>query len=274
MKQREKVGIDAGGTLIKVAFMRNNELVLEKFASREITALAEWINTSFPGADLCLTGGKSKLLEADLAVEHVLTRMLEFEATCAGAFYLRKQQMPQANGPFILTNVGTGTSVHAVNLDNNRRIIGTGVGGGTLLGLSSLLTGEGDYEAIVGMAKQGIRERIDLKVSHIYEGAEPPIPGELTASNFGRVLPGGGEHRTEDVLASIMGMVGETVTTVSVMAAAQCGMKEIVYAGSAFDANPVLRDVVNWYTRIRECEPQLLENGGYCGAIGALLSLG
>lgn len=273
MKQREKVGIDAGGTLIKVAFMRNNELVLEKFASREIAALAEWINTSFPGADLCLTGGKSKLLEADLATEHILTRMLEFEATCAGAFYLRKQQMPQAKGPFILTNVGTGTSVHGVDLNSNRRIIGTGVGGGTLLGLSSLLTGQGDYQTIVDMARRGVRERIDLKVSHIYEGAEPPIPGDLTASNFGR-LPDGSHHRAEDVLASIMGMVGETVTTVSVMAAAQCGMKQIVYAGSAFDANPVLRDVVDWYTRIRECEPQLLENGGYCGAIGALLSLG
>ena len=142
-----------------------------------------------------------------------------------------------------------------------------------MLGLSYLLTGIKEYDSIVRKAEQGVRDEIDLKVRHIYEGAEPPIPGDLTASNFGHVLQKPELHRVEDILASVIGMIGETVTTVSVLAATQCGMTEVVYAGSSFDDNPVLRDVVACYTRIRECEPYLLNNGGYCGAIGALLSL-
>ncbi|MBC8079098.1 MAG: type II pantothenate kinase [Gorillibacterium sp.] len=272
MTQREKVGIDAGGTLIKVAFMQKNKLQLEKFSTYNLAAVATWINETFPEGEICLTGGKSKMLETYLNQTHTLSCIAEFDATCIGAHYLRKEQL-SGDGPFILTNVGTGTSVHCVDLESNRRIIGTGVGGGTLLGLSYLLTGEKEYDSIVRKAEQGVRDRIDLKVSHIYEGAEPPIPGDLTASNFGHVLQNPEQYKVADVLASVIGMVGETVTTVSVLAATQCGMSGIVYAGSSFDDNPVLRGVVAQYTKIRECEPQLLENGGYCGAIGALLSI-
>ena len=57
-----------------------------------------------------------------------------------------------------------------------------------VVGVSSLADGLTDYGTIVKLASKGIRDRIDLKVSHIYEGAEPPISGDLTASNFGRIL--------------------------------------------------------------------------------------
>lgn len=200
--------------------------------------------------------------------------MVEFEATCSGVrFLLARNAISEES--YILTNVGTGTSIHHVEGDKQQRIGGTGVGGGTILGLSRLLTGLSDYEAIVQLAAKGARDRIDLKVSHIYEGAEPPIPGDLTASNFGHVLQLASidDLTEEERLASVMGLVGETAATVSVLAAGQCRVSSVIFIGSTFIGNDLLQDVVKRYTKLRGASPLFIENGEYCGAIGALLSL-
>ncbi|MNW61582.1 Type II pantothenate kinase [compost metagenome] len=114
---------------------------------------------------------------------------------------------------------------------------------------------------------------MDLKVSHIYEGSEPPISGDLTASNFGNINGATSGIETPDYLASVIGLVGETVTTVSVHAAMQHGLSTIVYIGSSFIGNEALKKVVTDYTILRGANPLILQNGEYSGAIGALFSI-
>jgi type II pantothenate kinase len=266
------IGVDAGGTLIKIAYRRGEEaLQTLKLPTSRIGEAADWI-AGHPGARVCLTGGKSHVLAGLLGQHNEQLRELgEFDATVRGALYLLEQG-GQAPESFILTNAGTGTSVHHVSADGSHRVIGTGVGGGTVLGLSSLLTGEREFDAIIRESLGGDRERVDLLVSHIYEGAEPPIPGDLTASNFGNVRTGVDAPRKADILLSVLGLTGETITTVSVMAAAMAGTGKVVYAGSLFEGNPPLAAIVERYTRIRDCEPVMLTKGGFCGAIGAWLS--
>lgn len=201
-----------------------------------------------------------------------ILQIVEFEATCKGVLYLLREaeDMPQE---FVLTNVGTGTSVHIVKPGSHFRIGGTGVGGGTMLGLSRLLTEVSSYEQMARLAPQGIRDRVDLKVSQIYEGSEPPISGDLTASNFGNITGTPSGILAADYLASVIGLVGETVTTVSVHAAMQHGLSTIVYIGSSFIGNEALKKVVTDYTILRGAHPLILTNGEYSGAVGALLSL-
>ncbi|WP_058304037.1 type II pantothenate kinase [Gorillibacterium timonense] len=267
------IGVDAGGTLIKIAYSgkhtnRGAEPETMKIPTSRIREAADWI-ARHPEAKVCLTGGKSRVLTSLLQRE--TSQLGEFDATVGGALYLLKRDGVELDS-FILTNAGTGTSVHHVASSGSHRIIGTGVGGGTVMGLSALLTGESDFDSIVKASADGDRERVDLLVSHIYEGAIPPIPGDLTASNFGYVLQSKETPQKADVLASVLGLVGETITTVSVMAAALAGTNQVVYAGSLFDVNPPLTEIVARYTRIRECEPVMLANGGFCGAIGAWLT--
>ncbi|WP_332461400.1 type II pantothenate kinase [Paenibacillus tianjinensis] len=265
-----KVGIDAGGTLIKIAYLKNDKVELVKFPSSQMSFTVSWLHEKFPAARFCVTGGKSDVLQRHLQLS--VLKMAEFEATCKGVLFLLQEteDMPQE---FVLTNVGTGTSVHIVRPDGHFRIGGTGVGGGTLLGLSRLLTEVSDYDDIVRLAPQGVRDRVDLKVSHIYEGSEPPISGDLTASNFGNITGISSGIETPDYLASVIGLVGETVTTVSVHAAMQHGLSAIVYIGSSFIGNEALAKVVADYTILRGAHPLLLKNGEYSGAIGALLSI-
>jgi type II pantothenate kinase len=264
------VGIDAGGTLIKFAFWDQNQLHTIKLPTEHMHAAVIWIQERFPTASLCVTGGKSSLFQSLLGYES--RSMIEFDATCQGVQYLMREQgisLPS----FIVANAGTGTSIHWINQDGHSRVGGTGVGGGTLMGLSSLLTGIEDYEELIQLAKQGKTDRIDLKVSHIYEGAVPPIPGDLTASNFGYVLQHSGERIPADLLASVMSLVGETVATVSILAAQWHGVSTIVYIGSSFAGNDVLKDVVVRNTEFKGATPIFLQNGEYSGAIGALLSV-
>jgi type II pantothenate kinase len=265
-----KVGIDAGGTLVKLAYMQGQDYQYLSFPSTEMHRVVQWLQSNAPDAQLCLTGGKAATLQ--ILLNRPFDHLVEFEATCSGAKVLMAQEQTSLD-KFILTNVGTGTSIHVVSEDNHQRLGGTGVGGGTLVGLSYLLTGYDSYAEIVNMASLGARESIDLKVSHIYEGAVPPIPGNLTASNFGRVRQFQGKMQNEDLLASVIGLVGETVASVSVHAASQCGASHVVYIGSSFINNPLLAEVAAEYTQLRGSRAILLPNGQYSGAIGALQAI-
>lgn len=264
------IGIDAGGTLIKVAYRENGAIQYRKFTSKNPDEVVEWIENHFSNPKICITGGKATLLQNRLAPIECNT-MVEFEATCNGVSFLLKNDEVMLNS-FILTNVGTGTSIHFINNDSHIRVGGTGVGGGTLMGLSSLLTGVHDFSHIVETAKTGHRDTIDLKVKDIYEGSAPPLLGDLTASNFGKVLSNS-SHEINDLLASIIGLVGETFVTASIFAADRFGTKNIVYIGSSFIDNDILRRIVDEYTRFKGMNPVYVENGEYSGAIGALLSL-
>lgn len=261
------VGIDAGGTLIKVAYTTNGEVHFEKYPIAEIERVADWVN-GLGNSKVCVTGGKSGVLISLL--REPAQEMVEFEATHLGVQVLLKQ-MGRLEDAYLVTNVGTGTSIHCIQDNGHERLGGTGVGGGTLVGLSHLLTGVTRYEDIVALAKKGSRERIDLKVKHIYEGKEPPISGELTASNFGQNLFAISEELTkEELLATVIGLVGETVSTVSVQAAHQCRSSTIVYIGSSFIDNPLLKEVVTSYTILRGSVPLFLDNGEFSGAMGAM----
>lgn len=265
------VGVDAGGTLIKIAYMKDHVLSYTHFPTKSLGEAANWLNSNFPEAKICVTGGKGNVMKEKLLQK--TTSIIEFEATCLGVKYLLKNK-GTSQFSFLLTNVGTGTSIHYVTPDLHYRIGGSGVGGGTLLGLSYLLSGITEYDQIIEQAKLGQRAKIDLTVGQIYEGVEePPISADLTASNFGNIMNIVEKEETSDMLAAVVGLVGETVSSLSVHAAAQCGTSAIMYIGSSFKNNSLLKEVVEQYTYFKGANPFFLEKGEYSGAIGALLSL-
>ncbi|WP_414045651.1 type II pantothenate kinase [Macrococcus equi] len=263
-----KIGIDAGGTLIKIAILENGTFTFKKQPSVEIEQVAEWLKT-VPEAEVALTGGKATYLQS--LIPQNAYQSIEFDATFRGIQSFL-QEMNLDISKYVFSNVGTGTSIHFVDGDKQIRAGGTGTGGGMMMGLSYLLTGKDTFEDIVELAKLGNRDIIDLKVKHIYKGDKSPIPGELTAANFGNVLHNKDtENFTDaDKIASVLGVVGETVTTVSIHAAREFGAEYVVYIGSSFLDNTLLRDIVMNYTVLRNFKPYFIENGEYSGAVGTL----
>jgi type II pantothenate kinase len=268
------VGIDTGGTLTKIAHVdREGNLKLEVFQSNNMEAIKNWLGDHPEVEEIGLTGGRTEQLKDVLKTMKSITYMLEFEATLKGVKYLLKRDGHHLDKA-IITNIGTGTSIHYMQGDEHERISGTGIGGGTLVGLGALTTGESDFDSIKALAAQGDRSSIDLLVQDIYQGMDTPISGTLTASNFGKVgITKDATHPKEDVLATVQGLVGEVITTLSIQLAKERSVDHIVYIGSTLTDNQHLKDVISHYTNLKKHKPVFLNYCGFSGAIGALLNI-
>ena len=131
----------------------------------------------------------------------------------------------------LVVSMGTGTAlVHASEGGKYYHLGGTGVGGGTLTGLSKLMCGAENIEHIVELAECGSLENIDLRIKDMTAAdAIGGLPADMTAANFGNVSELAGK---EDIALGILNMVFETVAMVSVFAARHVGTKKIVLTGN------------------------------------------
>lgn len=76
------------------------------------------------------------------------------------------------------------------------RVGGTMIGGGTLVGLASLLTGTKDFEEICELAEKGDQKNVDMVVRDIYGENSPggKLTRNLLASSFAKITK---EQETE-----------------------------------------------------------------------------
>ncbi|PGB02779.1 type II pantothenate kinase [Bacillus toyonensis] len=265
------IGIDAGGTLTKIAyFNEKKELAFEKFYSHEQDKIIDWLQNSNRMKQICITGGKAKLLQQLLSDAYTIVELNEFEATLAGVRYILKEEKHSINN-FILTNIGTGTSIHYVYNDRYIRAGGTGVGGGTIMGLSKLLTNIDHFEDVIPLTKIGSRKELDFTVGDIYSGILSPIDNNLTASNFGKAAITNSNYSSSDILTTVQGLVGEVVTALSLQFAEAKDIDHIIYIGSTLCNNRHLQNIISSYTKYQNKTPIFIQDDGYSGAIGALL---
>lgn len=262
-----KIGIDAGGTLIKVAILDKDGRTFKKYPSSEIDGVISMLNSDYAKEDIYLTGGKSEYIAEKLNFD--VTSSIEFDATFRGLTQLLKEADMDLDR-YVYLNVGTGTSFHQATRDSQKRVGGSGVGGGTMTGLSYLLTGIGDFDKIIERAKDGLRDNVDLKVHHIYNGRPSPIPGDLTASNFGNILNAQKTVSAEDQLIAVIGLVAETVTAMAINLADAFDTKNMVFIGSTLLNNEVMTDIIYRYSELKNARAFVVPNGEYSGALGAI----
>ncbi len=262
-----KIGIDAGGTLIKVALLTDSSRTFKKYPAAEIDQVISMLNNKHADDNVYLTGGKAEYIQEKLNFE--ATASIEFDATFRGLTQLLKEADMDLDR-YVYLNVGTGTSFHQATRDSQKRVGGSGVGGGTMIGLSYLLTGIGDFETIIERAKDGIRDNVDLKVHHIYNGRPSPIPGDLTASNFGRILNAKETATIDDQLIAVIGLVAETVTAMAINLADAFETKNMVFIGSTLLDNKVMTDIIYRYSELKNAQAFVVPNGEYSGALGSI----
>jgi type II pantothenate kinase len=92
--------------------------------------------------------------------------------------------------PYLLVNIGSGVSMIKVSGPRQYdRVGGTSLGGGTLWGLLSMLTGARNFEEMLGMAERGDNTAVDMLVGDIYGSDYGKIGLKSTtiASSFGKV---------------------------------------------------------------------------------------
>ncbi|WP_462409638.1 type II pantothenate kinase [Neobacillus sp. Marseille-QA0830] len=263
-----KAGLDAGGSLLKIAYEENNRIHYKKFPIEKADEAIGWLKTAGLDIQAAITGGKAHILQKTYFPEAVIVP--EFQATCEGARFFLAQENNSIDS-FLLINIGTGTSWHVVNGETYERILGSGLGGGTFVGLGSLLAQTQDYHQLTKLAGNGTKGNLDLLVKDIYESDEPPINGELTAANFAKAFKV--KHSEADRMAALTNMIAETIVLLTLQAAALHQVKDIVLIGSTLLDNPLLRTTLENYLVMFGLAPAFLSNGEFSGAYGALLSV-
>jgi type II pantothenate kinase len=264
------VGVDVGATLAKIAF-RNPAGALEfQFEpALALDAVAELVAERKPER-LGITGGGAAELSRRLEGDAVAVN--EFAAWGAGAQALLESDGGAPGDRFLLASVGTGTSVMLVDGMAVQRVGGTGLGGGTIVGLGSLLLGPRSFADLVALAASGDRRNVDLLVSDIYRRAgEIPLAADLTAANFGKAAHGTGEPEAADVAHALMGLVGESIALICAGLRGALQVKHVVFGGSTLRNNAPLTDTLAQILGFTGARPTFLDNGEYAGALGALL---
>ncbi|MBQ7836967.1 MAG: type II pantothenate kinase [Clostridia bacterium] len=149
----------------------------------------------------------------------------EFRSIGLGGLYL--SEFDRA----LVVSMGTGTAlVYAEDGKEPEYLGGTGVGGGTLVGLSKQMLGMNNVEHIADIARDGDIRKIDLKICDITN--QDIIPGYsdvMTASNFGKISDIATKN---DIALGLINMVFETIGMVSVFAARNFDIKNIVLTGN------------------------------------------
>ena len=151
--------------------------------------------------------------------------MSEFTSIGLGGLYL--SGLDEA----IVVSLGTGTAVvHAKKGGEITYLGGTGVGGGTLVGLSHLLLKMESVDHVASLAEEGDLNNIDLRISDMAQKNKlTGMPEEMTASNFGKVS----DLATKaDISLGLLNLVFETVDMVAYFAGKSCGVRDIVMTGN------------------------------------------
>ncbi|GAA0342820.1 type II pantothenate kinase [Bacillus carboniphilus] len=263
----KSIGIDAGGSLLKLAYLENNRYHYKQFPIQDLDQAVSWVQLTAPQATFKVTGGKASIVQQKLTGADVKI-VPEFDAVCLGTKEMIIHEKHYFHD-FMIVSMGTGTSFYLMKENQYERLFGSGIGGGTLLGLGQLLLATRDFQQIVELAKKGERNSVDLLVKDLYEGEEPPIPGHLTAANFGK--PDLSQSPVEDVAAALFQMIGETMVLLGKQFAAPHQVQKFVYVGGTISHNPPLQKVINSFDSMLQHESIFLQNGTFAGAVGALV---
>ncbi|RDI45395.1 type II pantothenate kinase [Falsibacillus pallidus] len=264
---KKQIGIDAGGSLIKIAYFENGMLHTKMYSNEQTDEFMGWISFLSLNHKVVLTGGKAVKLRNHFQGSKVIP---EFEATAIGTDYLLKKEK-NVMGAYILTMIGTGTSIQYIHQGKGERLLGSGIGGGSILGLGRLLTGSTNFHELMELAEKGQAGKLDLQVRDIFESDDTPIPGDLTAANFGKVY-GMDTFSKEDQMAAVTNMAAETIVLLSTQAALSKGVRDIVFVGGAIEGNTYFRKRLATFRKMMDYTPHFLDRGPFVGAIGAMLS--
>jgi type II pantothenate kinase len=167
----------------------------------------------------------------------------------------------------LIVSMGTGTALVKADNKGVRHIGGTGVGGGTLLGLSNRMLNVRNFNDLIETAQGGDLAHIDLTIgdlSHHVVG----IPPDSTASNFGKLSDLASKA---DVGLGIITLVFQTIGMISVFAARIDQTRDIVLTGNLTNV-PQSRDIFTQLGNLFDVNFNTPLNAEYATAAGAAIT--
>ncbi len=265
------IGIDIGGSTTKIVGICHGEFIapMQVTATDPVTSLYGALGRYMSENSLELKD-ITKIMITGVGASHfsgdiygIKTEKVN-EFRCNGLGGLHLSSLSKA----IIVSMGTGTSFVKAEGDKVVHIGGTGVGGGTLLGLSSQMLRIRNFASICELAKEGNLDNIDLTVGDISNDSSETLTGKTTASNFGKIS----DYASKSDIA--LGLINMVFQTIGMMAAFACkadGSKDVVLCGNL----TTIPNAIDFFTTIDELHGikfHLPEHAEYATAVGAAIS--
>ncbi|MBQ3815666.1 MAG: type II pantothenate kinase [Clostridia bacterium] len=277
MAEHVIIGIDIGGSTTKIVGFDTS--AAEKTLIRPILVRATDPITSIYGAfgkfldqngltlgdvqKVMVTGAGSSYMSKPI-YGLPSEKIAEFKSIGLGGLYL--SGLDRA----IIASCGTGTAlVYAEEGMEPDYLGGTGVGGGTLVGLSKKMLNMDNVDHIAELAKSGSLDRVDLKIKDITKSdIVPGFSDIMTASNFGQVSD---LATRADIACGIINMVFETIGMISIFAARNYKIRDVVLTGNLSQV-PQAETVFKTLNRMFDMNFIIPENSAFGTVIGAALA--
>jgi type II pantothenate kinase len=265
------IGIDIGSTTTKAVAVENGEVIktIKTKAFDAVTSATGALGKIIMESNLniscvekiIITGAGA--LKINSEIFGIITHKIdEITAIGLGGMFLSKKEN------IIIANIGTGTSIIEANKDKITHIGGTGMGGGTITGLSKELIHTSTFENILKLADGGNLQQVDLLIEDISDLDISFLNKKATASNFGKMLDTASK---DDIALGIINMVYQVIGVISVFAAKSRNLETVIVSGNGSN-NQIGKKILEDISRMYNINFEFPSNAEYATAIGAALS--
>lgn len=226
------LGIDIGGSTTKIIGYRGGEIfspLLVKASDPRASlygAFGKFMNenklTLEDVESVMMTGVGAE--DGQTEIFGIKTRRIEeFLAVGRGGLFL------SGLSSAVVVSMGTGTAFVSADESGVCHMGGTGIGGGTLIGLANRILNVRNFDDIIETAKSGDLNNIDLHIGDISREKIETLAAAITASNFGKISD---LATNGDLALGIINMVFQTIGVMAAFAAKNAKTKNIVLTGN------------------------------------------
>jgi len=265
------IGIDIGGSTTKIVGIRGDEPVTPMLvkAADPIASLfgafGKFVDHNSLSLDdisqIMITGVGASFI--DRAIYGLPTgKVEEFLSNGYGGLYL--SGLPRA----VICSMGTGTALVSASGDRIEHMGGTGIGGGTIIGLAMRMLNVRNTDVVSRLAEDGDLSNIDLMVGDITQDSLPGLPPHTTASNFGKIK----EMATpNDIAVGILNLVFQSIGVTASFAVRSAGMNDVVLIGN-LTSIPLCKYIFSELRSLFNINFIIPDHSEYGTALGAALA--
>ncbi len=266
------VGLDYGTTQVKAVLLENKVMTGAKCFPRNIfkgenaeKLIGEFLTeceTDISSVGVfALTGvGSKEAGESLLGVKTVTFD--EFACVTKGALMLSGMQRA------LIASVGTGSAfVMADSQSDFAHIGGSGVGGGTLMGLAKAFLNVNSPEEFGELLKDGDLSKVDLTIGDVSGGSISMLSKDVTSANFGKVMP---DAKPEDFALGLYNMVCQTIGMLAVFALRDSDVKDVLLCGATVTF-PRAEELFELFHTMFDKRFHIITHSTYAASMGAAL---
>ena len=253
------IGIDRGASVTDFAVVEADKIIeSQSITGRDwdsVQSVYQELVKKYPTKHLAFTGSVANM---PTTMEDKFTLISEMDAIGFGGAALAGAE------ECIVVSMGTGTAVVQYSNHSANHIGGTGIGGGTIRGLGSLICGIDDPIELEKMALAGDSTNVNLTIGDLGYNHIGRLVANMTASNFASIKT----KNPQDLAAGILTLVTETVgIIVSICAREANRQQKLVLVGRVAN-NQFIKRHLEPVGKLYQAEFIVPENPGLATVFG------